>query len=274
MPIIFKARTPEGYVLKILAELLQNNLKTACFEIDEKGIRLQQMDHHHTILIDLDLDRTNFSIYKYRKSEKLIIGINLSHFYKMLKSVKKKDSLKLFIDDDHPTDFGIQIIPNDTNRITTSFVKILNVQNLDTDLPMGYEKPVLVSSSEFQKMCKGLTHISPKTHISSKGFRISFASDADGVMKRSTDFGETEDSDDEDDSKSHDEIEYSEEFETEQLTRITKLAGLSKNMQIYPKRDNPLLFRAQIGTLGKISIYIKSKGLQEAESRSIENGDV
>lgn len=274
MTIIFKAKTREGYALKVLAELLQNNIKTACFEVDEKGIRLCMMDHHRTILIDLELDADSFSVYKYKSTEKLFLGINLTHFHKMLKSIKKRDSIQLFIDDTSLTDLGIKVIPKENNRVTTSFIKIQNIQNLDIDVPDNYGKPVIVPSGEFQKMCKGLTHISNLTHITAKGFLVRFSSDAGGVMKRSTDFGETEDSDnDDDDEKDEDEPEYSEDFDTEQLTRITKLAGLSTTMQIYPKSDNPLLFRSTVGTLGKISIYLKSKSLQEVESRAVESGD-
>jgi proliferating cell nuclear antigen PCNA len=272
MPVIFKAKTREGYALKVLAELLQNNIKTACFEVDTSGIKLRMMDHQRTILIDLELEADSFQIYKYKSTEKLYLGINLAHFHKMLKSIKKRDSIQLFINDENPTDLGIKVIPKENNRITTSFIKIQNIQNLEIDLPEGYGKPVIVPSGEFQKMTKGLTHISNVTHITSKGFLIRFSSDAGGVMKRSTDFGETEDSDDEAE-QDDDTPDYSEDFDTEQLTRITKLAGLSLNLQIYPKSDNPLLFRSTVGSLGKISIYIKSKSLQEVESRAVESNE-
>lgn len=270
MPIIFKAKTREGFAIKILAELLQNNIKTACFEVDEKGIKLRMMDHHKTILIDLQLDADCFSVYKYKLEEKLFLGINLTHFHKMLKSIKKRDSLQFFIDDSCRSDLGIKVIPKENNRVTTSVIKIQNIQNLDIDLPDNYGKPVIVPSGEFQKMCKGLSHISNITHITAKGFLIRFSSDAGGVMKRYTEFGETEDSDSDTEDETNDEPEYSEEFDTEQLTRITKLAGLSSTMQIYPKSENPLLFRCPIGSLGKISIYLKSKNLQEIESRTVE----
>lgn len=273
MTIILKCKTREGYSLKVLAELLQNNIKTACFEVDEKGIRLRMMDTHRTILIDLELEADSFSVYKFRPDEKLYLGVNLTHFHKMLKSIKKRDSIQLFIDDESPTDLGIKVIPKENNRVTTSFIKIQNIQNLDINLPDNYSKPVIVPSGEFQKMCKGLTHISNVTHITAKGFLIRFSSDAGGVMKRFTEFGETEDSDGEEDDSKNDDPEYAEDFDTEQLTRITKLSGLSTNMQIYPKSDNPLLFRCPIGTLGKISIYLKSKNLQEVESRAVESED-
>jgi DNA polymerase III sliding clamp (beta) subunit (PCNA family) len=219
------------------------------------------------------MEADNFSVFKFKADEKLTLGINLTHFHKMLKSVKKRDSIQLFIDDASPTDLGIKVIPKENNRVTTSYIKIQNLQNIDIDLPEGYGKPVIVPSGEFQKMCKGLTHISNVTRITSKGFLIRFSSDADGVMKRYTEFGETEDSDSESDDVSEDKAEYSEDFDTEQLTKITKLAGLSSKMQIYPKKGNPLLFRTAIGTLGKISVYIKSKSQQEMESHAVESDD-
>jgi proliferating cell nuclear antigen PCNA len=273
MPTIFKCKTREGYAFKVLSELLLNNIKTACFEIDETGIRLRMMNNHRTILIDLVLEADKFAVYKYRSNEKMCIGVNLTHFHKMLKSVKKKDSIQLFISDDAPTDLGMKVIPKETNRVTTSHIKIQTIQNIDIDLPEGYSRPVLVPSSDFQKMCKGLAQISNQTRIMSKGFLIRFSSDAGGVMKRFTEFGETEDTDSDSDDEKSNCAEYDEEFDTEQLISVTKLSGLSMSMQIYTRNENPLLIRSDIGGIGKISVYLKSKSLQEADSRAVESYD-
>ena len=275
MTIIFKAKSCEGYVLKVLAELLQNNIKTACFEVDAGGIKLKMMDFHRTILIDLELDAHTFTIYKFLPTEKLDLGINLAHFHKMLKSIKKKDSLEFSIDDETPTELGIKVIPKEGNRVTKSCIKIQQIQNIDIDMPSGYGNPVIVPSAEFQKMCKGLGHISNITHIATKGFLIRFSSDAGGVMKRYTELGEYDDdeADHEPGEQKWEHTDYSEEFDTEQLTRITKLSALSPNMQIYSMADKPLLFRCPVGNLGKISVYLKSKNLQEIDSKAVEDED-
>lgn len=269
MTIIFKAKTKEGYVMKILAELLQNNIKTACFEIDQTGISLRTTDHHLTILIDLEMKRDNFHFFKYKGDKKMYIGINLSHFHKMLKTIKKRDSIELFIDDESPTDFGIKVIPKENNRVTASFVKIQCTQNIDMEMPTGYDNPIIIPSGEFQKMCKGMTSISNTINVSSKNFMIKFSCDNDGVMKRYTEFGEPDDpADSESDDDDDNEPDYNEEFDTEQLSRITKMAGLNNSLQVYPKEALPLLFRTSIGTLGKISIYIKSKKQRACETKA------
>ena len=271
MTIIFKAKTNNAYTIKILAELLQNNIKTACFEIDEDGIKLCMMDHHHTILIQVVLESENFTLYKYKSAEKIYLGINLNHFHKMLKSIKKKDSMQLFINDESPNDLGIKVIPKENNRITTSFVKIQGIQTLDIDIPEGYGKPIIVPSSEYQKMCKDMAHIGSSINVVAKNFHIKFLCNAGGVMKRHVEFGEMGDSDDEEENE--DNIEYNQDFDTEQLSRITKMAGLSTNMQIYPREGKPLLFKSGVGNLGKISIYIKSKDLLEQEKHIVDSDE-
>jgi proliferating cell nuclear antigen PCNA len=272
MTVIFKAKSHNAYTIKILAELLQNNIKTACFEIDEDGIKLCMMDHHRTILIKVSLESENFTLYKFRGKDKLFLGINLNHFHKMLKSIKKKDSMCLFIDDDAPNDLGIKVIPKENNRITTSFVTIQEIQTIDIDIPEGYGKPIIVPSSEYQKMCKDMAHIGSMINVVAKNFHIKFLCNAGGVMKRHVEFGEMGDSDDEEEENDN-VIEYSQDFDTEQLSRITKMAGLSTNMQIYPKKGKPLLFKSAIGSLGKISIYIKSKDLIEKENSVLESDE-
>ena len=264
MTIIFKAKSQEAYCFKILIELLANNIKTGCFVIDENGISLCMMDHHRKILVDLSLKAENFSIYKFN-SKKMYLGINLNHAHKMTRSVKKKDSIELSIDDESPTDLCIKVIPKENNRITTSYVKIQSIQNLDIDLPTGYDKPVIVSSSEYQKTLKDLGNLGNTVKITSRNYQIEFNSDAGGILKRTVQFGEI----DLDDTSESENKEFSQEFASEQLCRITKLSGLGTNIQIYPGK--PLLFKSNIGSLGKIAIYIKSKEQIDSESCAVES---
>ena len=273
MPVTFKCKTGEAYHIKILAELLTNNLKTGCFEVCNDGITLRMFDHHRKTLVDLTLLAENFSMYKFKNNQKFCMGLNLNHFHKMLKSVKKKDSLELYICTDDVTELGIKTIPKENTRITTSGIKIQTIQNLDIDVPTGYGKPVIVPSAEFQKMCKDLSSIgSTNIKVVAHNFHIEFIADADGILKRKVVFGEQSgpndcDSDD-------DEVEYSATFATDQLSRITKLAGLSGNMQIFPATAKlPLLFRSSIGSLGKISIYVKSTELVEEEACRYDDDD-
>ncbi len=121
---IFKAQTNEGYTIKVLSDLLQNNIKTACLIINGQGIKLTMYDSHRRVCFEFILYAENFQIYKFRSETPLYLGINLCHFYKMIKSIKKKDSIILFINEDQQDDLGIRVIPKENNRVTTSFIKM------------------------------------------------------------------------------------------------------------------------------------------------------
>jgi len=262
---LFKAQTAEGYTIKVLADLLQNNIKTACLLVNEGGLKLCMYDSHRRVCFSFTLDSENFQIYKFKPVNSLYLGLNLSHFYKMIKSIKKKDAIILFIDEKSPSDLGIKVIPKENNRITTSYIKIQNIQNLDVSVPDGYSNPIIVQSNEYQKMCKDMASISQEVQVTAQKYSIKFFGDAGSVYSREVSFGEY-DSDSSDDEDGEVEV-YSDEFNTEQLARIVKIAGLGNNIQVFVKKDLPMLFRTNVGGLGKISIYVKSKSLIAADSR-------
>lgn len=276
MPLLFKCKSGEAYQIKVLAELLTNNLKNGCFDVNEDGITLRMFDQPKKTLVDLELQSENFSVYVFKPEDKICLGLNLNHFHRMLKSIKKKDSLQLFIYSETPNELGIKTIPKENTRVTTSGIKIQTIQNIESDIPLGYGKPVVIPSPDFQKMCKELSSIgSTNIRIKASGFHIDFIADADDILKRQVRLGESEESDDdENDNVDQEFMSYEATFTTDQFTRISKIAGLSGTLQIFAGSKNlPLLFRSSVGSLGKISIYIKSKEMIEKELNNSDTED-
>jgi len=253
MTTTFFCKTTEGYIIKVLSELLQNNIKNGCFIVSESGLTFRMTDSNRRILIDVKLSADKFTSFKYNpaKDKTLSIGLNLSHFYKMLKNIKKKDSLVLFIEEDKEDELGISVIPKEKNRITTSFVKIQNLQSLDIDIPDSYDKPINIPSNEYIKMIKDLNNMggSMITISSCVGF-LKFNCDTSGIYSREIVFGES-------DEKMV--LTCIQEFDTEQLYRVSKIAGICSLIQIYQKDGLPLLFSSSVGNLGSISIFVKDK---------------
>jgi proliferating cell nuclear antigen PCNA len=261
---LFICKTNEGHIIKTMGELLQNNIKTGCYIIDTNGIKQRIMDNNKAMLIDINLQAENFNTFKLEQGKIYTFGINHQHFYKMLKSIKKKDIVSLFIDNESTLDLGIEIMPKEKNRVTTSYIKMQQMQNLAIDIEDGYEKPIIISSTEFQKMIKDMNNICNTISITSKNHTISFCCDADGVYKRNVMFGEEE----------YDgNIPFTQQFDTELLTRISKISGLNNVIYIYQSKDLPLKISSQIGNLGKINIYIKSKDQIEDENMNNDEED-
>lgn len=272
MPIIFKAETNEAYQMRILSEILASNLKTGYFDIGKDGIKLKAMDNPRYILLNLSLNSDNFTSYKFKSKGNIYAGLTMSHLEKMLKPIKKKDTLQFYIDQKDDTELAIRTIPKESNTGTSvCFIKIQKSQCIDIDFPEPTTKPITVLSTEFQKMCKNTLKLSKVTTVEVKDGYIKFTCNADGLMKRAVEFGDLEDSDVEDDE---DTLEYTHKFPSDNLARITKLGGLSNMIQIYHcESPSGLLFRTNVGEIGKISVFVKNQQQIDEDKIAIQEDE-
>jgi hypothetical protein len=153
------------------------------------------------------------------------------------------------------------------SRITNAFIKIQNIQNLEIELPMQYDHSILVSSNEFSKMCKDMFNMSNSISITTRKYSVGFLCNVGSVYSREVILGETQLTN----PGSHeDDDAFTEEYDTEQLSRILKIAGLHSSMIIKSKRNMPLNITSKVGILGDISIFIKSKQQLEEESLQVD----
>jgi proliferating cell nuclear antigen len=283
MKLLFKAKTLDGYILKNLFELLHSNHKTAFFRVNKKGLFSRMFDPNKKILSDTVLNYDKFNFYQYRGSGDLLFSFNLSHIYKLMKSARKKDAITLCISQENRNKLKIIIVPNENNKKSVKEMEIpiqYDVQNLDIDLPEGYEKSIIINSTEFQKACKQLTALSDNILVSSEKFHVSFSSDNNVYSNKitlgemdSSENSESESGDSEDFEKEESDGEseriLTQNFKSISLSKIIKISGLSSNMQIFMENDLPLIFKSNIGILGTITLYIKSNELLEKEKEDL-----
>ena len=170
----------------------------------------------------------------------------------MLKTVKKKDNLEFFIKKDDINNFGIILRTNDNSRLTKSFINIHNFQNIDIQAPNVDTKPILISSSEFQKTMKEMNTIGQFIQIRKTLHTISFGCISNGIYSREVTFGNINDND------GNNNIIYEDKFNTENFYKLIKLSGLSKTLLVYAKLNNPLYITSNIGNIGEIKLLLKS----------------
>ena len=251
----FKARTEEAYTIKSLSEVLQNILTDVCFTFNKDGIKLLTVDNKKPPQLLVHLKLGGEAFHEYICPKPLSVGINLQHLYKMLKSIKKKDTIELFILKSEPGLLNINTIQSDTNQPVTSQIKIQKLNQIDVNIPTDYGHPVHISTGTYQKMCKDMLSVSSTIHVYSKGSHLRFSCEVENMYKRAVPFGEhDEDSNDD---------EYEDKFYTKSLNQLIKVSGLNTRMQVYiPLSDSaeemPLKIGINAGQLGKLEIYIKS----------------
>ena len=218
------------------------------------------MDVKGHVLIDSILEKDQFLIYTYK--EDINIGIDVSHFYKTLKAIKKKDVLKLAIyNNDRLT---VKYIPKDGGREVCSELPIFPVQTIQFVPPDGYNnKPVILYSDQFQKMCKELSSLSKNIVLTATQRSITFK--VDTVYPVSQEFSVYDDYDYKDEGIHEKNELYKATFSSNILTKFMKISKFHSSIQIYAQKDLPLLLNIPVDNLGYIKVYIKSNELIKSE---------
>lgn len=252
---LFKAKTKEAFVFKVLGELLANTLKFAPFKINETGIYLRQTDHKRHQLLDVGFQKEKFTVFKCASPISFIVSS--TNFYKMLKNIKKKDSVMIYIKESEPDKLGICVEQGDDSNKVSTTIKITYNQVEEIHLPDGYDNPIIMNNKEFQKM-KNLHNISKTILINSLPGYVRFFCDDGDLYSREITIGEI----DEEEKNSE---PYEQTFFTQHLTQLTKCAGQSGNVQVFVHNDLPLKIKMNLGNIGELLCYIKSREMIEEE---------
>lgn len=264
---IFKVKTKEAFVIKLLGELLCNTTSFAPFRINDQGIILTQTDEKEEQLIDIRLEKENFQYYKCNKN--LNFNVNSKNLHILLKAIKKKDCVTLYITEAEPLKLGICVEQADENNKSVNTICINYSRPEEYSLPTGYDNPVIMSSKEFQKM-KTLTAISKVLKVTSKPGYIKFFCDGGALYSRELILG---------DETEVEHVEpYIQHFSTHHITGLTKCAaaGVDGNINIYIHSSLPMKIKMRAGKLGYLTVYIKSHEMIDEEydeKQKEENGE-
>lgn len=258
MPEIFRMETADAHIIKTLFELLGSNSNNLNMCINKKGIEIKLINKNTSIFFNIMLNADNFSDYKCTK-DKLLFTINLNQLNPELKPIKKKDTIILSIRDDNINKLIITHTPKEKTRITTKNINIIPSQSFDSDMLGDYDNYVSINGQEIQRIVKEINNVKVITIKTIGGKLIFEGSKNGGLVDVNIEYGKEED------DNNH---EISQEFYTENFSKIIKLSGIGNIVKIHQKKNLPLFIKSNIGNSGYINVYIKTKDLQEEYERS------
>ena len=122
---VLRLQTVQSTVIKTLCDVLKETLNDINFIFDETGMRVMAMDGSHVALVHLKLMSKNFEQYFCQK--RVQVGLNMSHLFKIIKTVTTMDYITFFVKTDNQHEFGIQIENADKNTCTTFHLKMLDI---------------------------------------------------------------------------------------------------------------------------------------------------
>lgn len=285
---LFYIEIIKGYVFKVAIDALSTNIHRATVEISKKGFFIRELDgdsgKNSKSLWDINWEKKNFNKFEPPKKRQ-IFSFNIKQALKVLKSVKKKDSIILYVQSDQLQCLCISIIPilkNGMQQRAENFKLSINYEKklgkselpdfyIENDIKKcAYGDPMVVTAVEFQKIKKLVSLCNTNILITmQKSNYLCFGMVGDdtilgadlefGELLKKTDYTSSESSENDGDNQSHEEYLSSSENEnnnsTEDEDEDEETSGSEDN-------EHPYLYKKEFG-VSLFAPLIKLPGLCE-----------
>jgi proliferating cell nuclear antigen len=234
--------------------LLETNIS---FQPD--GIRIISMDKSHTILVHLYLAASNFEFFECKK-EKIIIGVNMFHLFKLINSIDNDDTLTIYIEnidyiDGIVSHLGLKFENGDIKQCKTQKLKLIEPDQDELEVPdVTFSSIINLPSSDFQKIIRDLSCISEKLEIKSVGNELIFKCQgqfASAEIHRAESDGSMGFVVKQDASKI-----IQGEFSLKNLGYFIKCTNLCSQIELYLENDLPLIVKYDVASLGSIRMAL------------------
>jgi proliferating cell nuclear antigen len=252
MSFALEVRTMQSSAFKTLIEAIKELLTDTCIEFDETGMKIVAMDTSHIVLVHLKLSAEKFEYY--HCPNKLVIGVNMLNFHKLIKTVNSNDTLTLFIDSDDMNHMGIKIESSMKNSKTTYKLNLLDLDNPKISVdPADFNSVITLPSADFQKICRDMNSIAETVEIKNIDKQLIFTcrgdfstqttvlTDQDGVNSITN-------------NKDGEIVQGV--FSLKYLVLFTKCTNLSNTLELFLKNDYPLITSFQCASLGSLRLCL------------------
>jgi proliferating cell nuclear antigen len=234
--------------------LLETNIT---FEPD--GIRIINMDKSHTILAHLYLASQNFEFYECKK-EKIIIGVNMFHLFKLINSIDNDDTLTIYIENSDYVDgivshLALKFENGEIKQCKTQKLRLIEPEPEELQYPdVKFSSIINLPSADFQKIIRDLSCISDKLEIKSVGNELIFKCSgqfASAEIHRAESDGSMGFILKQDSSKV-----IQGEFSLKNLGYFIKCTNLCQQIEVYLENDLPLVVKYDVASLGSIKLCL------------------
>jgi len=260
---ILTIRTVQIAPFRTLMTALKDILLETNITFSKEGIKIINMDKSHTILAHLSLGAENFEFYECTK-DKIIIGVNMFHLFKLINTIDNDDTLSIYIEDADYADgivkfLGLKFENGDIKQQKIQKLRLIEPDNEELDVPdVKFSSVLNLPSSDFQKIIRDLGCISDKIEIKS----VATAEGAELIFRCTGGFAHAEIRRAESDGgmeflqkQDHSKIIQG-EFSLKNLSYFIKCTNLCNQIEMYLENDLPLVVKYNVASLGEIKLCL------------------
>ena len=158
---------------RILMAALKDILLETNIVFTKQGIKIINMDKTHTILVHLFLKAENFEFYEC-KEEKIIVGVNILHLFKLITTIDNDDTLTIYIENEDynegiVTELGLKFENGNIKQSKIQKLKLIEPEHDELEIPdVKFSSVINMPSNDFQKIIRDLAAILLKKPVSRK----------------------------------------------------------------------------------------------------------
>ena len=262
---ILTIQTVQIAPFRTLMTALKDILLDTNISFTKEGIKIINMDKSHTILAHLSLEAQNFELYEC-KMDKIIIGVNMFHLFKLINTIDNNDTLTIYIEEADYTDgivqfLGLKFENGDIKQHKIQKLRLIEPDNEELDVPdVKFSSVINLPSVDFQKIIRDLSCISDKIEIksvaTSEGAELIFKCTgvfAHAEIRRAESDGNMEFIQKQDVSKI-----IQGEFSLKNLGYFIKCTNLCSQIEMYLENNLPLIVKYNVASLGVIKLALAS----------------
>ena len=256
---VLTIKTVQIAPFRTLMTALKDILLETNITFKKDGIRIINMDKSHTMLAHLFLAAENFEHYECNK-EKIVIGVNMFHLFKLINSIDNDDTLTIYIENTDYYDgivsfLGLKFENGDIKQCKTQKLRLIEPDSDEFEEPdVTFSSVINLPSSDFQKIIRDLSCISERLEIKSVGNELIFRCEgqfATAEVKRAESSGGMEFIEKQDSSKI-----IQGEFSLKNLGYFIKCTNLCSQIEMYLENDLPLVVKYYVASLGTIKLCL------------------
>jgi proliferating cell nuclear antigen len=256
---VLTIKTVQIAPFRTLMTALKDILLETNITFDKTGIRIINMDKSHTILAHLFLNAENFEFYECKK-EKIIIGVNMFHLFKLINTIDNDDTLTIYIENADYVDgivshLALKFENGDIKQCKTQKLRLIEPEMEELQYPnVKFSSIINLPSSDFQKIIRDLSCISDKLEIKSVGNELIFKCSgqfASAEIHRAESDGNMGFILKQDSSKI-----IQGEFSLKNLGYFIKCTNLCSQIEVYLENDLPLVVKYDVASLGSIKLCL------------------
>ena len=254
--IIF--RSVQSGAIRTLFESLKEVLTDVNMEFDEHGMKITTLDHTKVAVVNLRLVAESFVVYKCNTPCKL--GVSMGNLFKLLKSSGNNDTITMYVLSNDSSKLNIKIENKDKNTLIHSKLKLMDLDEEILQIPPAeFDSVITMPSNEFQKICRDLNGIANTLIIESKDNNFSMSAEGD-IGETIISIGETKNKEGLVFSKKSDSGEVVRgKFDLKYLNLFIKSSPLCSQVEIFLKKDYPLILLYSVANLGSLTYILAPK---------------